>query len=278
MSVAVVVTSLGNAGYDGNERDLTMTVDRLIEWTDTTGGVPDPKPIWTGARTLANDMVDMKFTAWLKGTDAAVLDAFLPPYAGSHSFDLRLPGTASVAAVPGFGVWDSVNHWWLIRKCTMNAPVECLGQKGPIVDLWGYRFDVHFAGGGASLPLDYNERGGITPTPNTTPPATLSTKFMAHQIQDYSRTAKPLPVNLPFTGVKHGRRRDGGMALDHLSIAEMDALVLWYRSIGGDPFTLASVQPFGPGQPNTCQAIARGMEINRVSGWWEASLDLTLYQ
>jgi hypothetical protein len=101
---------------------------------------------------------------------------------------------------------------------------------------------------------------------------------MAHQIQDYSRTAKPLPVNLPFTGVKHGRRRDGGMALDHLSIAEMDALVLWYRSIGGDPFTLASVQPFGPGQPNTCQAIARGMEINRVSGWWEASLDLTLYQ
>ena len=276
MSVAVVVTSLGNAGYDGNERDLNMVVDRSITWTDTTGGITDPCSIWTGARTLANDMVDMRFTAWLKGMDAAVLEAFLPPYAGANSFDLHLPGAASVAAIPGFGTWDGST--WIIKKCTMNKPVECLGQKGPVVDLWGYRFDIHFAGGGASFPMDYNERGGMTPTPNTTPPAILSTKFMAHQIQDYSRSFRPLPLNFPFAGVKHGRRRDGRMALDHLSIAEMDVLVLWYRSIGGDPFSLTSVQPFGPGQPNTCQALARGIEINRVSGWWEASLDLTLYQ
>lgn len=274
MSVAVVVTSLGNAGYDGNERDLSMVVDRSITWSDTTGGIPDPCLLWLGSK-IAHDMVDMKFTAWLKGTDAAVLEAYLPPYAGSDSFDLHLPGTASAAAIPGFGTWDGST--WIIKKCTMNASIECLGRKAPIVDLWGYRFDVHFAGGGASSPANYNERGGVAPTPIAVP-AVVSRKFIAHQIQDYSRSFRPLPLNLPFAGVKHGRRRDGRMALDHLSIGEMDDLVLWFRSVGGDAFTLASKSPFGPGQPDSVQALARNLEVNRVSGWWEASLDLTLYQ
>jgi hypothetical protein len=151
-----------------------------------------------------------------------------------------------------------------------------MGRKAPIVPLWGWRFNIRFVAS-CTLGGNENERGGSAPTFSTTPPAILSQKFIAHQIQDASNTFDPLPNRSTpvYTGVQHGRRRDMGMVLDHVDVITMDALVTWFRAIRGASFSLASNQPSGPGQANTINAVARSLSINRVSGWWEAKLDLS---
>ena len=142
-----------------------------------------------------------------------------------------------------------------------------MGQKGPIIDLYGYRFSIRF-------PVRGNEHGTIS---EIEPPC-LSRKFMAHQIQDWSRSARPLPVPSPtFTGGKHGRRRDATMSLDHLRADEVEEVIGWYRLNRGKSFGLTNIAAFGPGRSDNANALVRNIKINRGAGWWwDVELDLTL--
>jgi hypothetical protein len=278
MSIAKFITFAGEADFEGIERDLIYRPDLGIEWEDSFGGTPIPCPIW-GSTPFVHDMVDFQFTLWTGATNGANIEAFLPGFSGGSGwiFTLILPGDPSFSAMPGFGQWSGTYLGWQFLKCTLNKPIESMGRKAPIVPLWGYSFDCHMAANGYGV--GGNETGGVTPS-LTSPPAVLSQKFVAHQIQDWTQGACPLPVpsGAVFTGVQHGRRRDAAMALDHLDAATMASIVTWYRgqAVGTGPFSLHSDQPFGPGQPNTCLAWPMDLNVSRVGAWWEAKLSLSL--
>ena len=159
-----------------------------------------------------------------------------------------------------------------------NAIVTGNVVLGPGVNLWGYRCKIRFSalGNVAVGASPYNERGFVHPTGIQSVPAILSRKFTAHQLQAYSRLAVPLPINAPtVTAGWNGMRRDASMSLDHLSSAEADEVVTWFRGQRDTPFSLVNDQAFGPGQP-TSNAIARELTVNRGAGWWwDLKLDLT---
>jgi hypothetical protein len=278
LSVASFHTTSGIASFEGMERDLLMTVIRPGSWLEPVGGAPVFAPLYLGANPQAFDSVEAEFSLWTGAANGANIEAFLPGYAPGYKFDLWLPGDSTHAAIPGFGSWDSGNAVWVYRNVTLKSAtrLESMWRKAPIVPLWGWRFNIRFVAS-CTLGGNENERGGTAPTFSTTPPAILSQKFVAHQLQDPSNTFDPLPNRSTpvYTGVQHGRRRDMGMVLDHVDVQPMDALVTWFRAIRGASFSLASDQPSGPGQANTINAVARALSINRVSGFWEAKLDLS---
>lgn len=277
MSLGSIVCSAGTAQFEGMERDLTLTPDMGILWGDSFGGPPVPVSMW-GTSTFVHDTVDFQFTAWTGQTNGGNIEAFLPGYAPGWKFDIWLPGAPSVAAFPGFGNYDATSQTWQIKNVT-GKPLNSMGQKAPVVPLWGYKFDCHAAASGYGSWL--NERGAISPVA-TSVPALLAHKFVAHQIQDWSLSATPLPMQsgVVYTGVQHGRRRDAAVMFDHCTAADMDALILWYRyqAVGAGPFTLATTVPFGPGlSPYSCQAWPTKLTVTRVAGYWEAKLEMSLY-
>lgn len=279
MSFTRFVTSSGSVLFDGIERDLLMTIVRPGRWIEPVGGAPVFAPLYTIANPQAFDAVEMEFTLWTAAANAALIEAYLPPYATGKTFDLWLPGLSTVAAVPGFGVWDGANGVWKLQKCTIKAgtKLESMGRKAPIVDWFGYRLTVRFC---ASVTLggNENERGGVAPTLSATVPAIMPTKFIAHQIQDWSNSFDPLPnrTTPARAVVQHGRRADAGQIGDHVDTSTMDGWVTWFRAVRGDSFSLTMDRPFGPNNANTVNAVARAMVVNRVSGWWECRLDLSL--
>jgi hypothetical protein len=220
MSLGSIVCSAGTAQFEGMERDLTLTPDMGILWGDSFGGPPVPVSMW-GTSTFVHDTVDFQFTAWTGQTNGGNIEAFLPGYAPGWKFDLWLPGAPSVAAFPGFGNYDATSQTWQIKNVT-GKPLNSMGQKAPVVPLWGYKFDCHAAASGYGSWL--NERGAISPVA-TSVPALLAHKFVAHQIQDWSLSATPLPMQsgVVYTGVQHGRRRDAAVMFDHCTAADMDA-------------------------------------------------------
>jgi hypothetical protein len=283
LSVAQFVTASGTFPFEGIERDLLMTIIRPGKWIGPVGATPVFAPLYTGSNPQAFDTVVMEFSLWT-GQPAALLESYLPPYARGKTFDLWLPGTSTVAAVPGFGTWSETDAVWKIVKCTLKSAtrLESLGRKAPRVDLFGYRLTVRFCASVShgSTPRWDNERGGVVPTFSTTVPAIMPTKFIAHQIQDWSNSFDPLPNQETPTraDVQHGRRVDAGQIGDHVDAATMDGWITWYRAIRGSAFPLTMERPFGPHNANTVNAVARGMKINRVAGYWEAKLDLSLAQ
>ena len=277
--MAQFVTASGAVPFEGIERDLLMRIIRPGKWIEPVGSTPIFSPLYTGATPQAYDTVEMEFSLWTPAANAALLEAYLPPYATGKTFDLWLPGLSTVAAVPGFGVWDGANGVWKIQKCTIKSGtrLESMGRKAPIVNLFGYRLTVRFC---ASVTLggNENERGGVAPTFSTTVPAIMPTKFIAHQIQDWSNSFDPLPNQTVPTRavVQHGRRMDAGQIGDHVDASTMDGWVMWFRAIRGDAFMLTMDRPFGPNNANTVNAVARTMTVNRVGAWWECKLDLSL--
>jgi hypothetical protein len=279
LSVARFVTSSGAATFEGIERDLLMTIIRPGKWDRPVGGNPKFCPLYLGANPQEFDSVEMEFTLWTTGANAALIEAYLPPYAAGGHFDLWLPGTSTAPAVPGFGWWDATNLAWVFQKCTIKSAsrLESMGRKAPIVNLFGYRLTVRFC---ASVTLAgyENEHGRAAPTFSTTVPAIMGQKFVAHQIQDASNSFDPLPnrVTPAYATAQHGRGRDMGMVGDHVDAATMDVWVTWYRAIRGASFSLTSAGASGPGRPDTVNAVATGMTINRVAGYWESKIDLSL--
>lgn len=279
MSVVQFVTDSGPAPFEGIERDLLMTIIQPGKWIEPVGGSPVFAPLYTGSNPQAFDTVEMEFSLWTTPTNAGLIEAYLPPYATGKTFDLWLPGSSTVAAVPGFGVWDGANGVWKIAKCTIKhgSRLESMGRKAPVVGLFGYRLTVRFC---ASVTLggNENERGGVAPTFSTTVPAIMPTKFIAHQIQDWSSSFDPLPNRAPPSRavVQHGRRMDAGQIGDHVTAAQMDQWITWFRAIRGDSFSLTMDKPFGPNNADTVNVLARGMKINRVANFWECKLDLSL--
>lgn len=282
MSLASAVTSSGTASFEGIEWDLEYTVDRHIAWKDSLGGPPRGLAVMPNTAGVS-DGINATFTVWTPSANAANLEAMLPPYGDGYKFDLLLPGLSDTQAFPGFGQWDGTSNAWKLVSLTPNSPAESMGRKAPIVDLWGYRFDLHFsaAGGGDYL----NELNGQNPYLHGrgSMPSFFGRKFIAHQIQDWSRSATPFPYpnasfTTRYTGVQHGRRRDGAISFDHLSATECQQLVDWFRLVKATPFSYTTDQPFGPGQPNTVNTIARELTVNRGAGWWwDARLEVTLY-
>lgn len=280
MSHAYLVTSDGAVRCDGIEWDLEYTIDRSIRVVDVVGSAPRLVDQWiadSGAASL--DMVDATFTTWMSGSDATDFEAKLPPYANLNEFDLWLPGLPTTAPLPGFGNYDGADDAWKFRKCTMTDPVETMSRKGPRMDLIGYRFAIHFSAHGGGI--HQNERGGVALPSSIPVPSFLPTKFAAHQIQDWSRSGKPLPIQTDgfggpkYAGVQHGRRRDAAVMLDHLTAAQADEVVSWFRRLRGSPFVATGVEWFGPGQGST-DAVARSLKVNRGAGWWfDLALDLS---
>lgn len=258
---------IAGVGISGIEHDLEYTEDRNIQWRDVVGAAPRAVPLFIDDVGGDRDYVEASFTVWANSVQAAKLEATLPPYGAGNAFEMLLPGLPDTPAVPGFGAWDPTWQAWRITNCTMIDPMESMGQKGPIIDLYGYRFSIRF-------PVRGNEHGTIS---EIEPPC-LSRKFMAHQIQDWSRSARPLPVPSPtFTGGKHGRRRDATMSLDHLRADEVEEVIGWYRLNRGKSFGLTNIAAFGPGRSDNANALVRNIKINRGAGWWwDVELDLTL--
>lgn len=277
MSLASFHTASGVASFEGMERDLLMRVIQPGQWANPTGSAPVFKPLYLGANPQGFDVVEAEFTLWTGATNGHNLESFIPGYAPGFKFDLWLPGDSTHAAIPGFGSWDAVNNVWVYKNVTIKnaSPVESMGQKAPIIPLWGWRFNIRFVAS-CTFGGNENERGGVAPTFSTTPPVILSQKFVAHQLQDASNTADPLPnVATPvYTGVQHGRWRGMGMIWDHMDVAPLETGINWFRAMHGASFSLTSNQPSGPGQPNTITAWVIGITINRVSGYWEAKIDL----
>ena len=274
-----MIGHLGAAQFYGVEWDLEIKVDRYIRWAEPYGAAPWGKRIFP---SLAWDSVDATCTVWVESpTWADAMESLAPSGSSSPNMELALPGLDGVPALPGFGTW--ADDLWKFQNVTLNAPVEPMGRKAPITSLWGYKLDLHFAAAGGGTAV--NELGGVVPSGDRlAQPSFFGTKFIAHQIQDWSKSYAALPYATPGSGtsvypvVQHGLRRDGAIAFDHLSATEMSALVDWYRGVGTSPFAYLTDRPFGPGQPNSVNAVARDLVINRGPGfWWEGKLDVSLY-
>ncbi len=280
--MAQFVTASGAIPFEGIERDLLMAIIRPGKWIEPVGSTPVFAPLYTGATPQAYDTVEMEFSLWTPAANAALLEAYLPPYANGKTFDLWLPGLSNVAAVPGFGTWDGASGVWKIVKCTVKSAqrLESMGRKAPIVNLFGYKLKIRFCASVShgSTPRWENERGGVEPSWSSTVPAIMPTKFIAHQIQDWSNSFDPLPnQDLPTRAVvQHGRRMDAGQIGDHVDASTMDGWITWFRTVRGGSFSLTMDRPFGPNNANTVNAVARTMTVNRVGAWWECKLDLSL--
>jgi hypothetical protein len=276
---AYFATSLGNATFEGIEWDLEYTPKLGLKWKDPTGGPPSASRTWASA--YIHDTVDLTATLWTNGAQAQVIEDRLPGGEGGAAWnlDLGLPGLAANAALPGFGNFSA--GIWLLKNCTLQQPIESMGRKAPTVDLYGYRLALRFSAiGGAAVGANpLNERGNTHPVGIQSVPAILSHKFVAHQIQQFSKPASPLPIHAPiYTGVRHGVRPDAAMSLDHLSSTEADEVVTWFRGQRDTIFSLTNDHPFGPGRGNTCNAIAKGLTVNRGAGWWwDLKLDLSMH-
>lgn len=278
---AYFATNLGNATFEGMEWDAEYTIDRGLVWADTIGGPPRAARLWAADGAYIHDAVDLGFSVWTDAAQAMPFEERMPGQSGilapGLTFDLGLPGLSTNAALPGFGNFNS--GVWVYRACTLLEPFEAFSRKGPRMDLWGYRCKTRFTalGNVAVGASPYNERGFVHPTGIQSVPAVLLRKFVAHQPQNYSRLAVPLPVNAPRVAAAwNGTRIDMRMSLDHLSSDEGDEVVTWFRGQRDTPFSLTSDQASGPGQPNTINVIARELTVNRGAGWWwDLKLDLT---
>jgi hypothetical protein len=271
-SGAAFVTSTGTHYFDGIEWDLEYVVERNMVEVPVIGSAPKLIETFLTTNPQDFDCVDATFTMWGSAAQMASIEATLPAYGDGQTFDFWLMGIAGNAAIPGFGQYAS--PYWKFVACTLNDSIESMGQKAPRVDLYGYRIALHFSGNGGDSHL--NERSGDSPGGDVVP-SVLSKKFIAHQVQDESRSAKPLPMSSGlYASVQHGRRFDGGMSLDHLTPSDMDTVIWWFRAARGAPFTLTSSKPFGPNSADTVSAVARKLVINRGAGfWWDARLDLS---
>lgn len=282
MSAAFVTVGGIDRTFDGIEWDLELTPDRNIKWRDPIGGSPKAVPLWMDLPSVdasEMDMADMTFTLWAHSTQAQAIEENVQAFAPGMAFDLYTPGLSSTPSVPGFANWNAGRKCWKLQNCTLNQPIESMGRKAPRVDLFGYRFNVHFSahGGGTNA----NERGQVPVTssyPGTELPAFIAKKFAAHQMQDWSRIAKPMPTQgwTSFAGVKHGLRRDATIAIDHVDGLTADTVCNWYRVARGGVVTLTLPGGFGPGITYTTNCVVRNLTIRRGAGWWwDLSLDLS---
>lgn len=266
MSAAVIA----GVAFPGIERGWRVTVDRHIEVVNVVGSRPQLVPLFASA---ASDEASLSCELWVNASTAATIEATLPPKGTGASFTLALPGTASIPAIPGFGTYGS--DTWRLFGCVATAPATSMGQKAPIVDLFGYSLDLRFGAaaygtGGAGG----NERTGSIPTDTTIPPV-LSRKFSAHQIQDSSTMRAPLPLGsgVSFPTTVHGRRRDARIQLDHLTESDATAVCNWFRAIRTSKFNIAHPALFGPGMAGTVSAVALELSFMRPGGnWWDADL------
>lgn len=282
MSAAFITTGGVARTFDGIEWDLEIMPDRNIRWKDSIGGSPKAVPLWLDLPFVdasEMDMVDFKFTMWANSAKSQAIEENVQAFAPGMAFDLCLPGVSGIPSFPGFANWDAVRSAWKLVNCTLNEPIESMGRKAPRVDLFGYRFNIHCAahGGGTNL----NERGQVPVTseyPGTELPAFIAKKFAAHQMQDWSRVAKPMPVEgwTNYASVKHGLRRDASIAIDHVDGATADTVCNWYRVARGGIVTLTLPEGFGPGITYTTNCVVKNLEIRRGAGWWwDLTLDLS---
>lgn len=281
MSGPAYFTSIyGNTTFEGMEWDLEYAVDRGLVWRDSIGGRPRAARIW--ASPYIHDAADLSFTLWTNAAQAQAIEERRQGGSGIYltdwTFDLGLPGLSTSAPIPGFGNYAG-GGIWLYKGLTLAENLESMGRKGPRLDLYGYRVNAHFSaiGNVAVGQPPANERGNTHPTGIQTVPAVLARKFMTHQIQSWSEPVKPLPTNAPaIVGAYNGARYDAAMSLDHLSSAETDEVVTWFRGQRDTAFSLTTDKPFGPANSDTVNVVARDMTVNRGAGWWwDIKLDLT---
>ena len=274
-----IVTPSGTVSAQGTERDWELDIDRGILWGDPVGSWPRGRPLWLDANPQKHDRVDFRYTIWMDAATAKKLESWLPPYKGPTPTATVYFQTqdASNPIWPGFGNYVAGDGWKLVNV-TLD-PLDVMGQKGPIMDLWGYRMTGTFAACGQGTAR--NERNYTVPT-STAPPAFLATKFGSHQIQDASSAPRPLPVPTTiFPVVQHGRRRDARVMLDHMEFAEAEAIVNFYRAIRQNKFVYPGdsgdyTSPLGPQRLGGELVVAKGLTVRRGSGWWyEGELDIS---
>ncbi len=282
MSLPIGFTFLTQAGavsIEGIERDWEIDIRRGILWAPPIGSWPRGVPLWRDAVPQKHDTVDFRFTLWCSAANAKVLETYFPPYAGTRATvdPCFVTGDSVNPILPGFGNYTGDDGWKIV-KATLE-PVEAMGQKAPVVNLWGYRIKGSFAACGYGTAL--NERNLTVPT-DATPPAWLATKFASHQIQDASSAPPPLAVAGANIGtVQHGRRRDSRVMLDHLDLAQAEEIINFFRAVRMNKFVYPGepteyTSPFGPERFGGELAVARELTIRRGAGWWyEGELDVT---
>ena len=265
--------------FDGAERDLTIDVDRGIRWKDSIGG--PPLPMVYGGGSAANDLVTLKFTAWVPLSVGQEWEANFPPYViGTPSnpvIDLYLPGSPTTPAIPGFGTYLATGPQagsWRLKYLTVVKCVRTLGAKGPNINLYGYSLQVQFQaqGHGAFSNIQNPNPGpdtGYTTIYGSSIPTAVIGKFASHQIQDWSSSREPLPGTNTYAYVQHGRRFDANIALDHVTANDMAAIIGWYEAVRNNTTPIQAQNAFGPQWGNSFHAAyLTNLTVNRGAGWW----------
>lgn len=257
---------LFDVNFDGFERGMTVSIQRPIQVIDSIGG--SVKLIPYGPAELDEWRVETEL--WVKGEWAAELEAAVPPYGVPQTTDMYLPPRSSFASFPGLrpALAGSNADKYIHPQVTR---FESQGRKGPIVDLFGYFMDFTlraWADGQAT-----NQAS----TPTTTLPTWLAQKFAARQIQDWSvqtATVSSGGFRPTYLRSKHGRRKDVNFNLDHLTAAQANELVAFFRGVRHNVTTITCDN--GPDGQQAVSVYLVGLKLHRTGLHWDGTLETVL--
>jgi uncharacterized protein (TIGR02145 family) len=261
---------LFGADFHGFERGYSLTLNNHVEWIDTHGGTARGIP--TAPAIFDEWLVEAEF--WCNAEQAQQIEAVVPPYCVPGEAAIRLPYRGGEATFAGLlpassdGTLDTYAYPE-VRK------FSSMGRKGVRQDLFGYRI---------SFVLRTKQDGATanpqTSAPTVTVPSWLERKFASHQIQDWAAQVAGTfgaaqGASSDFWPVNHGRRRDINFNLDHLTQAQADSLVQFFRGVRHNAVTVNV-----DNGPNGIQAVSvrlKGLSLQRGAGlWWDGSLEMCL--
>lgn len=257
---------LFGVNFDGFERGMTVSIQRPIQVVDSIGG--SVKLIPYGPAELDEWRVETEL--WVKGEWAAELESAVPPYGVPQTTDMYLPPRSGSASFPGLrpALAGSSADKYIHPQVTR---FESQGRKGPIVDLFGYFIDFtlrSWAAGVATNPAT---------APTTIPPTWLQTKFAARQLQDWSvetATVKSGGFQATYLRAKHGRRKDINFNLDHLTAAQANELVAFFRGVRHNVTTITCDN--GPDGLQAVSVYLVGLQLHRTGLHWDGTLETVL--
>lgn len=258
---------LFGSSFDGFERGMTVNIQRRITVKDSIGGSVRMIPF--GGAALDCWKVETEF--WCNATNAVLIEAAVPPYGVPGEKYLRLPGRSGVNSFPGLSPNTTDVYGEDAYYCDEVTRFESMGRKGPALNLYGYS---------VTLKLYESIDGGATnpaTAPTTTAPTWLQQKFSARQLQDWSNTQRYGTEAYGYFSasyIKHGRRKDVNLNLDHLTASQADQLVAFFRGVRENTTTISVDN--GPSGIQSVSVYLVGLQLHRTGLHWDGTLETVL--